>query len=888
MQSPLQETVINRLIADYDMRPQGDWLQHGKCPACHKKELFAHRENPWMIYCNRRNKCGWYSDIKLLYPDVFANLNQHYVATDNNPNATADAYLQYVRGFDVNRIKGWYCQGKFWHPKGDQGTATVRFYIDRQNDIYMERLIEPVTITEDSGEQVTRKANFHGSYKGQWWQPPDMQIHSGDTIWLVEGCLDAIALYLNGQKAVAILACNNYPDKSLALHASKKITWVWALDNDHAGESYLHKWVKRSRDAGLMTAAACIPTTCTYKQDWNDCHLAQRLDAKYRQNYLYHGNLLIAESALSKALLMWTKQPGNGFCVDFHNRLYWFELDLEQFNQAMEAADEQGSDESTLQEKMEAAKKAGVLTEIANCKPTFLYFQANALTDESWYYIKVVFPQSGIIRKNTFTGTQVATVAEFKKRLLSIAPGGLFTGNSKQLNWLIKQYTQNIQIVETIDFIGYSKIHKVYVFNEIAISNGHVYPINGEDYFSVEKLAIKSLNQGFQLCIGTQPEYQPDWVQWVYQAFGAKGLVVVSFWLGALFAEQIRTIHKSFPFLEIVGEPGAGKTTLIEFMWKLLGKVDEEGFDPSKATMAAISRKFAQVSNLPVVLIEADREQDLTKSRKFDWDELKTAYNGRASRARGIKNSGNETYEPPFRGAIVIAQNADVNASEAILQRIVHVQFDKTQHSDHSKIATDKMNMTDVNQLSYFLQQALINEAIIIDYLTKQTPVYEKQLLQCADIHSVRIAKNHAQVMALADGLSHLMKLTDVQRKEVHHCIQSLAIERQQAIVAEHPIVQQFWDIYDYLNASDKQPVLNHSRNNELIAINLNHFVKIANEHKQQIPSLLELKKHLKQSKCRPFQEVRSVCSAIMHSGCHYSTPKTVRCWIFQKEKQHG
>ncbi|WP_201746372.1 hypothetical protein [Veronia nyctiphanis] len=395
---------------------------------------------------------------------------------------------------------------------------------------------------------------------------------------------------------------------------------------------------------------------------------------------------------------------------------------------------------------------------------------------------------------------------------------------------------------------------------------------------------MKSLNKGFQLQIGNHSEYKKDWPQLVYQAFGPKGLVAISFWLGSLFSEQIRAIHKSYPFLEIVGEPGAGKTTLVEFMWKLLGKADEEGFDPSKATAAAVSRKFSQVSNLPVVLIEADREEDTAKAKKFDWDELKTAYNGRASRARGMKNSGNETYEPPFRGAIVITQNAEVSASEAILQRITQLYFDKGRHSRESKSATDEMNVLPVKNLSYFLKQITMAETRVMDFVATNTPIYEDHLLSLKDIHSVRIAKNHAQLMSLTDAMSEVLGLPDNQRDEVIDCIQDLAISRQRAIVADHPVVQQFWETYEYINNDEDEPVLNHSRNRELIAVNLNHFVRVANEFKQQIPLLSDLKKYLKTSKSRKFQSIKPVNSAIETRGESYSQPKTVKCWLFTKE----
>ena len=79
----------------------------------------------------------------------------------------------------------------------------------------------------------------------------------------------------------------------------------------------------------------------------------------------------------------------------------------------------------------------------------------------------------------------------------------------------------------------------------------------------------------------------------------------------------------SYPFIEIIGEPGAGKTTLIEFMWKLLGRHDYEGFDPSKSTPAAQGEELLTGWQLARGMIESDRGDDTSKSKMFDWDELK-------------------------------------------------------------------------------------------------------------------------------------------------------------------------------------------------------------------------------------------------------------------------
>ena len=74
---------------------------------------------------------------------------------------------------------------------------------------------------------------------------------------------------------------------------------------------------------------------------------------------------------------------------------------------------------------------------------------------------------------------------------------------------------------------------------------------------------------------------------------------------------------------------GSGKSTLIEFLWRLCGRADYEGFDASKSSAAARGRNFSQISNLPVCLIESDRVQDNPKLKAFDWEELKSLYNGR-------------------------------------------------------------------------------------------------------------------------------------------------------------------------------------------------------------------------------------------------------------------
>lgn len=892
MRTDLLREILPRLDRDFAFKhAPGGWLRQGKCPSCGKKELYTHAEKPWVLRCGRLNKCGAEIHVKEQYPELFDNWSSRYERTAEAPNAAADAYLQSARGFDLGKIAGWYSQEYYKDNKLGIGSATVRFPL--ANGDYWERIIDQPHRFGD------KKAHFNygAKYQGTCWVPPGVPMPE-DEIWIVEGIFKAIGLLHHDIWAASALTCTNYPSlflegiaKQCEANDKPRPRLVWALDDDPAGRRFMRQFVDRSREDGWEASAAFVPRKGKQKLDWDDMHQRDRLGPKDIEEYRYHGSLLTAKSASEKALLIYNRKSWAQFFFDFENRLYWFEIDFGAYNKAREALADRFKDLSDDKLREMALAESHSVRQIANCNPTALYYQANLLTDESWYYLRVDFPHDGAAVKNTFTGSQLSSSSEFKKRLLAIAPGAVYTGTAQQLDaWLQRQLYQ-IKTVQTVDFVGYSKEHGAWVFNDLAVKGGKVVALNEEDFFDLGKLSIKSLNQSVALAINAdETDYTNEWLDLLWTAFGAKGIAALAFWLGSLYAEQIRGEQKSFPFLEVVGEPGAGKTTLIEFLWKLIGRRDYEGFDPSKSTIAARARNFAQVANLPVVLIESDRDsnEDRNKQKSFDWDELKTAYNGRSVRSTGVKNGGNDTREPPFRGAILICQNAEVSASDAVLQRIVHIYFDLASHSPKTKEASDKLERMPIERVSGFVLRACKAETEVMRIFNEKCPLYDQALSAGKDIKNLRIIKNHAQIMALVDALAAIVPLDEERKGKVLDEIVEMAKARQQAINADHPLVQEFWEIFDYLDGDDLS-IINHSRTDGEIAINLNHFVQVAMDRKQQIPDMARLKKVLRTSRFRKFIDVKPVNSAInarynnrKHEG-DPDRPSTVKCWVFKR-----
>lgn len=926
MRDDLRHDVLQRLESDYGLKHRSgtDYMRGGTCPECHKKTLWTRHSTPWRVVCGRPEKCRHSMHVKEIYDDLFEDWSKRAPATESAPTATARAYMEFARGFDISLVAGWFTQETYYSRELNAGSATVRFALEKGG--YWERLIDkPARFGK-------RKANFKSgdSPKGVWWRPPCVDLLEVKELWIVEGIFDAIALVHHDISAVSAMSSNAFPMESLKAllrdRADNLPKLVWALDNEAGAQAFTRKWVKMARDLGFVCEAAQIPQRDGRKFDWNDLH--QRwdfLDVDKQADQIasdikaarHEGALLIAESAAEKALLMYDWQERGEFYLRFNSRLYWFKLDMEKFNRAVqELEDDDHSDDQLLNKKQirgKALQQSGSVIEIANCFPQALYYQRNEITDESWYYVRVDFPHDGGSVKNTFTSGQLTAASEFKKRLLGMAAGAMYTGSGQQLDKIMKDQLFGLKTVSTIDYIGYSKENDCYLYGDVAIKDGNVYPINKEDYFEFGKLRLKTLQKGVQVKLQRDSkDYNEEWLRLLWICFGTQGIAALLFFFGSLFCEQIRARFQSYPFMELTGQAGAGKTTLLNLLWKLLGREGYEGFDPMKSTKAGRSRLMGQVSGMPVVFLEADRkEDDKVHVKAFDWNELKDFYGGGTLATKGMKTAGNETYEPPFRGAIAISQNAAVVSDEAIMTRITKLHFVRPTVTPESRAAADRLNALDGSTLSHFLLKAVRKESPVMEMFGQSMPGHEATLRRlhthcyacsteftadsncrnCGNelrggIRVERIIKNHAQLLSLLDSIQLVVNLSDAQVKGTQRKIIEMALERQSTTSADHATVAEFWQVYEYLESIYEDPLVNHSKNKDVIAINLNEFAERAAEHRQKLADVTTLKDLLKESRSRPYVEYKAVDSAVRSAQAIRNTSvvraPTVKCWIFK------
>lgn len=288
------------------------------------------------------------------------------------------------------------------------------------------------------------------------------------------------------------------------------------------------------------------------------------------------------------------------------------------------------------------------------------------------------------------------------------------------------------------------------------------------------------------------------------------------------------------------------------------------------------------MSNLPVVLIESDRdngEKD-AKQRQFSFDEMKPFFNGRGTGTLGVAMRGTGTEEHLFQGTLIISQNAGVDGSEALLQRIVHCHADKKHHVPGTREIARWFEQQKTATVAGFLRVALKNERMLLDTYRAAFAELEARFSR-SELQNERIIKNHAQVAACGHALATLFPERDRSFVEgLDAYVLSRAVERESRLRADHPLVEQFWDQFDYLNGigpdRGRPDRLNHSSDEALVAVILNHFMELSRSAGQPLLDMQSLKKLLPNGKRHKFINNQSVRSK--HDD------RIIRCWVFTKK----
>lgn len=872
----LQDEIIRQLKAKFEFKKTaGDWLQEGKCPQCGKREAYCASTKPKIVRCGRAERCGWEDAVRNLLPDLFEDWSKNHKPTPENPNASADAYLQYERGLDLRLLRGLYSQELFKDFDTGQTSATIRFPI---GDSYWERII-------DRPGRFRKKAHFRkgGSWGGHCWMPNGTTFETlaqADEVWIAEGIFDATAL-TQGAKLAAVsnMSVTPWPEHFLGALAKACLDagrrdrprLVFAFDVGAAGVSYSKKHIERAKREGWeATAAQVRPDGEGTKLDWNDLWLRHQswkgapedapLAPAAIEEYLYNGKITVAATPREKAKLIVQRWPArSSFHFRHGNRMFWCRVKL----------DDDGKPEIDTHE-------------ICNCAWRILYREYDKVEDQAQFFLQIDFPFGDDTERARFSAAAMTNAAEFKKRLMTFA--GSWSGTTEQLDVIAKAQMRHLKKIEPVKVLGFSRKHAAWLLGDIAVHKGRVVEPNAEEYFEFGKLSAKLASPERPLVISYDPDrISTEWLDDLWTAYGARGVVVLSFFIMSLFAVQIRLRNGSLGFLEITGLPGAGKSTLVESLWRLFGRDEYEGIDPAGTTTPGLARELVKVSNLPVGLIESTRDEEKSRGKKFDPNELLVLFNGRSPRTVGRRTGGYETDSQPFQGALYLMQNERISAIPAVLQRLMSLHFDKSHFSEAGLKAANRFKQAPLKDVSGTIIHVTRKEDSWLEHYDKRFQHHFDQIRErVRGLKEQRIALNHSQLAASVECLPLLFpNMRPEWVAEALKLIDAMALDREQSIEGDHPVVSAFWENVDWLIGRESENdqamgkgLNRHRKPEEFIAINLPDYESRCRNAGLSAPDTDKLKKHLRGSKSRKWVASKPI-NAI--------DGKTQQCWVFKR-----
>lgn len=884
------EEIRRSLMADaaFEFRQSGDILQRGICPNCGERECFVSLAKPFRVQCNRQNNCQWSATPRELYPELFENLSRCYPPTTANEHATADAYLREVRGFDLDVIKNMYTQGNAKHESRAEYYPAVKVIISQT--CYWLQIIDAGNVRKNGG----KAKKIVGGFENFGWIPPGLTFEKGDEIWITEAIFKSMALLHLGKKSISGLTASNLPRDVIKQHRKKKITWVLAEDSDTAGQQAARKFKKEIEALG-ETVRVAFPRS---GEDWDDVFRDGRLNEEYLQESYFRGFFYLAGSPMEKAFYYYCKTHRRHHVFDFQFALWSYKLEgslddeRKKFNYPDPENGNWHAPEKIRAEHLTRFSNACKICEICPCRPEFLYIEQDILTGERTNTFFIEFANHTPSMLLTADGTLYKSPDNFSNALLRYTGFAPFSGSAADLSALHREwFKRKVKFVRGIPFIGYEADARIYIFPEFAYCGGQFQKVNEHGFVSFGRNSVKCNLAGLTFKKAVH-DFNGEWINDYFGAFHYNGLVLLAWWLGTLFAEQIRLRQDSWTFLEYTGAPGSGKSTQIKFCWRLMGVDNYEGFDPNKTTPAGRARQMTQVSNFPVVLLEGDRAEDTARRnlKTFDFNELKDMFNyGAPVRTTGVKTGGNETLKLIFRGGILITQNAEVKAHAAVLSRIVHCHCTQEHFTRENARQADRLKQMTSAELGGFLHAVLRNERKLLDGYFREYDAmiddFDRRNAKC-EVKEYRVRHCHAQVAAWVRLLPELFPLLPSARiaETVDH-LWERAKNRQMRLSGDHPQLEQFWEVYEYLKDgwNDELKIkinrLNHSSDPKLIAINLPHFQEVAANHRQQLPSSSELTMLFKSSQRHRCLGLKSVRSNIHN--------KIMSCWVFEKAKDN-
>ncbi|QKH37301.1 hypothetical protein FOC84_21120 [Achromobacter pestifer] len=251
-----------------------------------------------------------------------------------------------------------------------------------------------------------------------------------------------------------------------------------------------------------------------------------------------------------------------------------------------------------------------------------------------------------------------------------------------------------------------------------------------------------------------------------WDAFGPEGMAALAYWYGVQCCNCLLQEWTRFPLMQVYGQTGTGKETLVEFLWKLLGRTSYLGWMPHKMTAAALARQLDDNDGRPVVLIELDSDPEGV--------ELINVFAGNRPYEVADHTSGQPAKQHWFDGAALFIPASQHSLPAELQHRMVNVQL-----CHRSKNAGAQLGMVPVDLLAPFSRDAQQSASAGAGLISRRATKYRQALTDRYRLNDQTLVDTYSRVMGMVDALTLLVPLSRAQLETTRNLLAHAANQQQ-------------------------------------------------------------------------------------------------------------
>jgi len=453
-------------------------------------------------------------------------------------------------------------------------------------------------------------------------------LHSGDTVYIVEGEDDVLQIEARGFRAVGL--CGTLTgEKVQILRRAQTPRFVIAVDNDEAGEE-----MRRRLAAELQSVGKEVKIYVPKLKD---------VDEELRQ-----GDETVFKAA---------EEPPF-YIIAENNR---FILN--------------GGDGKALSDF------------VFDVEGKVVFGRNRALR----FLLRFSDPLMGEMRRILVAPSELLEVREFN-RVVGRIGWGRWQGSANQLRDLVSYLSRSAPTLQFVDHIGRvfdieGAPQPIFCWENAILTEDQILPFEAVFsqadhpgfYFEVPSVS----NVAYPLDTKIDKTEAEDRVRALFEKLPLEHRFILGWFISVAWQPQFRRDFSYFPLLWVSGEQGAGKTTLVTLFQALYARREGEKepssiyIERSRATPEGLSRALAIHSGFPVLL--DDHRETLARHDEFQAV-LRAAYDGGAT-VKGTTQTSEELKNIDIsvrltRAAVVVTSQHPPE-DQALFERVLYLELKK-------------------------------------------------------------------------------------------------------------------------------------------------------------------------------------------------------------------